>query len=170
VRVVGLRDVPGRPELLGTTKEFLDYFGLRTLEDLPPLAELKAMGDINLQLDLPKGGSLEEGAGAIPLLTAGETAEGGDAEIASAESGEDHLEMPAAGAAHANAEADVSDAAEAASTAEDAVVANADSDDGELDDVGFDEESSDDDDDDELSADSPASSDELVASPPHTED
>jgi segregation and condensation protein B len=53
VRVVGQRDVPGRPELLGTTKDFLDYFGLRSLDELPPLAELKAMGDINLQLDLP---------------------------------------------------------------------------------------------------------------------
>jgi segregation and condensation protein B len=52
VRVVGVRDVPGRPELLGTTREFLDYFGLKSLDDLPPLAELKAMGDINLQLDL----------------------------------------------------------------------------------------------------------------------
>jgi len=52
VRVVGVRDVPGRPELLGTTREFLDYFGLKTLEDLPPLAELQAMGDFNLQLDL----------------------------------------------------------------------------------------------------------------------
>src|SRR4029078_4193306 len=53
VRVVGHRDVPGRPELLGTTREFLHYFGLRNLDDLPPLAQLKAMGDINLQLELP---------------------------------------------------------------------------------------------------------------------
>lgn len=52
VRVVGQRDVPGRPELLGTTKDFLDYFGLKSLDELPPLAELKAMGDINLHLDL----------------------------------------------------------------------------------------------------------------------
>jgi len=52
VRVVGQRDVPGRPELLGTTKDFLDYFGLRSLDELPPLAELKALGDINLQLEL----------------------------------------------------------------------------------------------------------------------
>jgi segregation and condensation protein B len=52
VRVVGTRDVPGRPELLGTTREFLDYFGLRSLDELPPLAELQAMGDFNLQLDL----------------------------------------------------------------------------------------------------------------------
>src|SRR5215470_4517328 len=54
VRVVGHRDLPGHPELLGTTRDFLDYFGLRTLEELPPLAELKALGEINLQLDLAK--------------------------------------------------------------------------------------------------------------------
>ncbi len=52
VRVVGHRDVPGRPEVLGTTRDFLDYFGLKSLEELPPLSELKAIGDINLQLDL----------------------------------------------------------------------------------------------------------------------
>jgi segregation and condensation protein B len=52
VRVVGHRDVPGHPELLGTTREFLDYFGLKSLEELPPLAELKAMGDFTLQLAL----------------------------------------------------------------------------------------------------------------------
>ncbi|HTY50296.1 MAG TPA: SMC-Scp complex subunit ScpB [Steroidobacteraceae bacterium] len=53
VRVVGTRDVPGRPELLGTTREFLDYFGLSSLDELPPLAELKALADMNVQLDLP---------------------------------------------------------------------------------------------------------------------
>ncbi len=52
VRVVGHRAVPGHPELLGTTREFLDYFGLKSLDELPPLAELKAMGDIHLQLAL----------------------------------------------------------------------------------------------------------------------
>ncbi|MGH8316819.1 MAG: SMC-Scp complex subunit ScpB [Steroidobacteraceae bacterium] len=52
VRVVGHRDVPGRPELLGTTREFLDYFGLMSLDELPPLAELKAAGELRLQLDL----------------------------------------------------------------------------------------------------------------------
>jgi segregation and condensation protein B len=44
--------VPGHPELLGTTREFLDYFGLKSLDELPPLTELKAMGEINLQLAL----------------------------------------------------------------------------------------------------------------------
>jgi len=64
VRAVGHRDVPGRPELLATTKEFLDYFGLRTLEELPPLAELKAMGDINMQLQLADGATLTEAGAA----------------------------------------------------------------------------------------------------------
>jgi segregation and condensation protein B len=43
VRVVGFRDVPGKPSMLGTTKEFLDYFGLKRLDDLPPLAELREL-------------------------------------------------------------------------------------------------------------------------------
>jgi len=52
VRVVGHRDVPGHPELLGTTREFLDYFGLKSLDELPPLAELQAIGEVNLELGL----------------------------------------------------------------------------------------------------------------------
>ncbi len=55
VRVVGHREVPGRPELLGTTREFLDYFGLRTVDELPPLAELRGLAEINPQLVLPVG-------------------------------------------------------------------------------------------------------------------
>lgn len=58
VRVVGHRDVPGRPELLGTTREFLDHFGLREIDDLPPLAELKALAELNPQLDLPVAGEM----------------------------------------------------------------------------------------------------------------
>jgi segregation and condensation protein B len=50
IRVVGHRDVPGRPELFGTTKTFLDYFGLRSLDQLPPLAELKDIPDLEPQL------------------------------------------------------------------------------------------------------------------------
>jgi segregation and condensation protein B len=53
VRVIGTRDVPGRPEVLGTTHEFLDYFGLKKLDQLPPLAELKALTELNVQLELP---------------------------------------------------------------------------------------------------------------------
>src|SRR5208283_2928582 len=53
IRVVGHRDVPGKPELLGTTREFLDYFGLKKLDDLPTLAELKELEDLRVQLTLP---------------------------------------------------------------------------------------------------------------------
>jgi segregation and condensation protein B len=60
VRVVGHRDVPGHPELLGTTKDFLDHFGLADLDELPPLAELKALADLNPQLTLPVGAESEE--------------------------------------------------------------------------------------------------------------
>ena len=55
IRVVGHREVPGRPELLGTTREFLDYFGLRSLDQLPTLAELKDIETIGVQLELPSG-------------------------------------------------------------------------------------------------------------------
>ena len=63
IRVVGHREVPGRPELLGTTREFLDYFGLRSLDDLPTLAELRDLDDIKVQLELPDEAG---GPGATP--------------------------------------------------------------------------------------------------------
>ena len=79
VRVVGHRDVPGRPELLGTTRDFLDYFGLRSLDELPPLAELKSIGDIKLQFDLPDPGPIplaSDGSGAGGAAEGGVVAEG----------------------------------------------------------------------------------------------
>lgn len=54
IRVVGHRDVPGRPEMFGTTKLFLDYFGLKKLEDLPPLADLSDWESLRVQLNLPE--------------------------------------------------------------------------------------------------------------------
>ena len=53
IRVVGHRDVPGRPAMFGTTKHFLDYFGLKKLDDLPPLADLADWESLRVQLDLP---------------------------------------------------------------------------------------------------------------------
>ena len=85
VRVVGHRDVPGHPELLGTTREFLDYFGLKTLDELPPLAALQSIGDVNLQLALPE----EAGAALAAAATSPEGLE--------AEEGEDD-ELSAHGA------------------------------------------------------------------------
>jgi len=55
IRVVGHREVPGHPELLGTTREFLDYFGLKSLDQLPTLAELRDVETIGVQLELPAG-------------------------------------------------------------------------------------------------------------------
>ena len=51
IRVVGHRDVPGKPALFGTTKAFLDYFNLRSLDQLPPLAELSDIPELEPQLD-----------------------------------------------------------------------------------------------------------------------
>lgn len=58
VRVVAHRDVPGRPAMYGTTREFLDYFNLKSLENLPSLAELRDIDSINAELDF---GPLEGG-------------------------------------------------------------------------------------------------------------
>ncbi len=52
VRVVGHRDVPGRPAMFATTKKFLDYFNLKSLQELPPLAEIKDLGKSEQELDL----------------------------------------------------------------------------------------------------------------------
>jgi segregation and condensation protein B len=46
VRVVGHKEVPGRPALLATTREFLDYFNLKALDQLPPLAEIRSLEDV----------------------------------------------------------------------------------------------------------------------------
>ncbi len=52
IRVLGYRDVPGKPAMFGTTKEFLDYFNLKSLQDLPTLAEIKDVDDFIPQLNL----------------------------------------------------------------------------------------------------------------------
>jgi len=81
IRVVGHRDVPGRPALFATTRRFLDYFGLRSLNDLPPLAEIRdpaffdeelAAADADAaDMDGPDAGALP----ALPLAAAGDAAD-----------------------------------------------------------------------------------------------
>ena len=78
VRVVGHRDVPGRPAMFATTRTFLDYFNLKSLQDLPPLSEIKELdnseSEINLNeelsqsriLDMP---DLDESEGDILALS-----------------------------------------------------------------------------------------------------
>ncbi len=70
VRVVGHRDVPGKPAMYATTKEFLDYFNLQGLDDLPTLAELRDIDKINAELDLRMPGEQEgaDGDGGVPAL------------------------------------------------------------------------------------------------------
>ncbi|MGD8566866.1 MAG: SMC-Scp complex subunit ScpB [Gammaproteobacteria bacterium] len=57
VRVVGHRDVPGKPALYATTKAFLDYFNLTSLEELPTLAEIRDLDKINAELELEEPGA-----------------------------------------------------------------------------------------------------------------
>ena len=80
IRVVGHRDVPGKPELLGTTREFLDYFSLKKLDDLPTLSQLKELEDLRVQLTLPGAdrqvpAELEAEANADPLAVSDEDEE-----------------------------------------------------------------------------------------------
>ena len=72
VRVIGTRDVPGRPEILGTTAEFLDYFGLLKLDQLPPLAELKALTELNVQLEFTGAAAPVPALPAPPAVTESE--------------------------------------------------------------------------------------------------
>jgi segregation and condensation protein B len=59
VKVVGHRDVPGRPSLYATTRQFLDYFNLKSLEELPSLSEIRDLDELNNVLNLGD----EEGLG-----------------------------------------------------------------------------------------------------------
>ena len=63
VRIVGHRDVPGRPALYATTKKFLDYFNVKSLDHLPALSEIKDFSDLDPALELAlSGDSAEETA------------------------------------------------------------------------------------------------------------
>jgi segregation and condensation protein B len=52
VKVIGHRDVPGRPAMYATTRQFLDYFNMQSLNQLPSLAEIRDLEQINRELDL----------------------------------------------------------------------------------------------------------------------
>jgi segregation and condensation protein B len=83
IRIVGHRDVPGHPEMFGTTKEFLDYFSLKSLDELPSLAQLRDIESINAELDLGQFEAMPAQAAAVaaPRLADDEaSAMDGDAE------------------------------------------------------------------------------------------
>ena len=100
VRVVGHRDVPGRPAMYATTRQFLDYFNLKSLDQLPPLAEIKELDNLSgeLALETPEGGE-------------GEAAQDGELDA-----GTDHLDAEADDAAVTEEEALVADANNDATT------------------------------------------------------
>lgn len=60
VRIIGHRDVPGKPAMYATTKQFLDYFGLKRLDELPTLAEIRDLDTINAELDFGENNKLDE--------------------------------------------------------------------------------------------------------------
>lgn len=62
IKVVGHRDVPGRPALYATSRQFLDYFNLKSLEELPSLGEIRDLDEINSMLDLDGQGSFSSDA------------------------------------------------------------------------------------------------------------
>ncbi len=83
VRIVGRKDVPGRPIMYGTTKFFLEHFGLQDLSQLPPLREFKELGEseqalLPIEDELPEGVESSETphSGELPItsdLAEGET-------------------------------------------------------------------------------------------------
>jgi segregation and condensation protein B len=97
VRVVGHRDVPGRPALFATTRRFLDYFGLRSLNDLPPLAEIRDPAFFGDALGLEDAGSGDEnGPPPVQLATPSSEAEQQQAQRANQQPGDsDDYERPA---------------------------------------------------------------------------
>ncbi len=78
VRVVGHRDVPGRPAMYGTTRQFLDYFNLKGLDDLPTLMELRDIDTINAELELAwptESAATEPGEDIEPVPTPSDSAD-----------------------------------------------------------------------------------------------
>lgn len=87
IRVVGHKDVPGRPAMYATTRKFLDYFDLKNLDDLPTLAELRDLDSLNAELALegadtqlpPDDSDAENDASVEAADNASQTAEADDA-------------------------------------------------------------------------------------------
>jgi segregation and condensation protein B len=112
IKVLGHKDVPGKPALYGTSKEFLDYFNLKSLEDLPTLAELKDLDQMHRELDLDLDNTAAgEQDDIVASAEADDTAAMGD-DIAEADAGPAE---PVADEVEAEAEVDTAADAEAVS-------------------------------------------------------
>lgn len=125
VKVVGHRDVPGRPSLYATTRQFLDYFNLKSLEELPSLSEIRDLDELNNVLNLGD----EEGIGekdedvvddaAKDVLVADPTSEEEPEEFVDGEEAFEDLEVSADDAADENAATNETNADEQTAIEED---------------------------------------------------
>jgi segregation and condensation protein B len=127
IRVVGHRDVPGKPALFGTTRAFLDYFNLKSLDALPPLSEIRDLEELNPQMRfegdaepaaahaaMPESdtGADTEPSAAEATPAEGETAEAaneppaGDDDVAAASHTADEAENPQGDAEDENGDAE----------------------------------------------------------------
>ncbi len=111
IKVVGHRDVPGKPAMFGSTRQFLDYFGLKKLDDLPPLAELAQLEPIGVQLELgtaDQDSDVAKDDSAESSESPEATQEGADA-AESGESASDSDESDSAADEHTNLVSDTED-------------------------------------------------------------
>ena len=109
VKVVGHRDVPGKPAMYGTTKTFLDYFNLKSLDQLPTLAEIRDIDSINAELNLNIPGVPENDADAEQR---DEDVAADNENVAEAANDASEVDAEAEVAAEANDAAEVSEAGE----------------------------------------------------------
>ena len=79
IKVLGHKDVPGKPSLYGTTKAFLDYFNLKSLDQLPTLAEIKDLDSINPELELDEEAG-DEAAASVEIDSANDAEPSADEE------------------------------------------------------------------------------------------
>lgn len=121
VKVVGHRDVPGKPAMYATTKQFLDYFSLKSLSELPTLAEIRDIDSINAELALNEPGiepPAQDSEGE-PAATAESAAEA-EAENITEDSASEEERMAAEGITEDRVSDEEAETAEAAEEAEEA--------------------------------------------------
>ncbi|HEY4293134.1 SMC-Scp complex subunit ScpB [Luteibacter sp.] len=113
IRVVGHRDVPGKPALFGTTRTFLDYFNLKSLDALPPLSEIRDLEELNPQMRFEGDAEPAPARAAMPddenedsAAEAANQLPDGDEDVAAASPTADEAENPPSDAEDGDAEKD----------------------------------------------------------------
>jgi segregation and condensation protein B len=118
IRILAHRDTPGRPALYGTTRAFLDYFNLKNLSDLPPLMELRQIGEEQAKLFEAANNDINQAAVEIaPENNAPKTADGSDETEVTPKSNTPEPAVEIAPESHAPKMADGTDETEAAELA-----------------------------------------------------